>query len=176
MTDQLDLKFLSELAKSYPTRAAVTSQIVHLNAILNLPKGTEHFLSDIHGEYEAFAHIRKNASGVIKRKVDALFENEMSEDERREFATLIYYPEQKLEMILEATADKFDWYYKTLQRLVNLCRFVGSKYTRMSVEESIKNKVGDYFDIIDELLNCRDDEPNKDNYYQSIYNTIIRVG
>ena len=176
MTDQLDLKFLSELAKSYPNSAAVTSQIVHLNAILNLPKGTEHFLSDIHGEYEAFAHIRKNASGVIKRKVDALFENEMSEDERREFATLIYYPEQKLEMILEVTADKFEWYRKTLQRLVSLCRFVGSKYTRMWVEESIKNKVGDYFDIIDELLNSRADEPNKENYYQSIYKTIIRVG
>ncbi len=176
MTNQLDLKFLNELAKSYPTRAAVTSQIVHLNAILNLPKGTEHFLSDIHGEYEAFAHIRKNASGVIKRKVDALFENEMSENERREFATLIYYPEQKLELILELITEKFDWYYKTLQRLVNLCKFVGSKYTRKRVEECIKSKVGDYFDIIDELLNSFDGEPNKENYYNSIYKTIIRAG
>ena len=113
MTDQLDLKFLSELAKSYPNRAAVTSQIVHLNAILNLPKGTEHFISDIHGEHEAFLHIRKNASGVIKNKIDFLFSESMTKSERAELSTLIYYPEEKLDAVTAAGENTTEWYLKT---------------------------------------------------------------
>ena len=110
-----DRKYLSELAKKYPNRNAVLSEIINLNAILSLPKGTEHFMSDIHGEYEAFLHIRRNASGVIRKKIDLLFSDTVSNKERSELATLIYYPEEKLEELLPQITKKNKWYKITLK-------------------------------------------------------------
>ena len=128
-----DNKYLLELAKSYPSRSAALCEIINLNAILNLPKGTEHFMSDLHGEHEAYAHIRRNASGVIRKKVDQLFAKSITSKERAELATLIYYPEEKLDQIKEHVQDINDWYAITLERLFALCRFVSSKYTRSKV-------------------------------------------
>ncbi len=169
-------KYLSELSKSYPNRNSVLSEVINLNAILNLPKGTEHFMSDIHGEHEAYMHIRRNASGVIRKKVDALFQKTVTAKERAELATLIYYPEEKLDEIRERTADMNDWYAITLERLLQLCRFVSSKYTRSKVSKRLKKVAGGYEYIIDELLNGANEEKNKIQYYDSIINTIIEVG
>ena len=169
-------KYLLELSKSYPTRSSVMSEIINLNAILNLPKGTEHFMSDIHGEYEAFLHIRRNASGVIRKKVDALFGKTITATERAELATLIYYPEEKLDEIKEHITDINDWYAITLERLISLCRFVSSKYTRTKVNGCL-GKVADGFEhVIDELLNNGNEEKNKIRYYDSIIDTVINIG
>jgi len=131
-----NLKYLAELSKSYPNRRAVLNEIINLNAILNLPKGTEHFMSDIHGEHEAYLHIRRNASGVIRHKVDMLFSKSVTAKERAELATLIYYPEEKLEEIKELTENINDWYSITLQRLILICRTVSGKYTRSKVRNA----------------------------------------
>ena len=115
--DNFEKKYLQELARQYPTRADVTAEIIRLNAILNLPKGTEHFLSDLHGEWEAFSHIRRNASGVIKNKVKSLFKDEMDEGEIAEFSTLIYYPEEKLAVAKADGNELSSWYSDTIFRL-----------------------------------------------------------
>ncbi len=169
-------KFLLALAKDYPNRRAVTSEIINLNAILNLPKGTEHFLSDIHGEYEAYMHIRRNASGVIRRKVDALFSKTVTARERAELATLIYYPIEKLDELRTTVGDLEDWYKITLMRLLEICRFVSSKYTRSKVLKRLKKTAHGYDYIINELLNNEYDVVNKERYYENIYNTIISIG
>lgn len=168
-----DTKYLTELAKSYPNRSAALSEIINLNAILNLPKGTEHFMSDLHGEHEAFSHIRRNASGVIRKKVDELFMHTLTGAERAELSTLIYYPEEKLDQI---TADKpvtEDWYRVTLGRLLAVCRFVSSKYTRSKVRKHLTRTAQGYDYIIDELLNNDYDAVNKGHYYNNIYKAII---
>jgi fructose-1,6-bisphosphatase-3 len=154
----------------------VLSEIINLNAILNLPKGTEHFMSDIHGEYEAFLHIRRNASGVIRKKVDALFAKTITAKERAELATLIYYPEEKLDEIKERITDLEDWYSITLERLISLCRFISSKYTRTKVNKCLEKVSGGYGHVIDELLNNGNEEKNKIRYYDSIIETVIKVG
>lgn len=169
-------KYLMELAKSYPNRRAVSGEIINLNAILNLPKGTEHFLSDIHGEYEAYMHIRQNASGVIRRKVDALFSKTVTARERAELATLIYYPKEKLDELRETVLDLEDWYKITLIRLLEICRLVSSKYTRSKVLKHLKKTAHGYDYIINELLNNEYDDVNKELYYENIYNTIISIG
>lgn len=169
-------KYLLELAKSYPNRSSVLSEIINLNAILNLPKGTEHFMSDIHGEYEAFLHIRRNASGVIRKKVDALFAKTITAKERSELATLIYYPEEKLDEIKDRVEDINDWYAITLERLIALCRFVSSKYTRSKVNKCLERVAGGYDHVIDELLNNGNEEKNKMRYYDSLIETVIGVG
>lgn len=169
-------KFLLELSKSYPNRKSVTEEIINLNAILNLPKGTEHFLSDIHGEYEAFLHIRSNASGVIRKKVDALFADSMSETERAEFATLIYYPEEKLDLLRPKISDINTWYSDTLTRLLEVCRVVSSKYTRSKVRNHLRATAEGYEFIIDELLNGDYGGENKWRYYENIIKTVIRLG
>lgn len=169
-------KFLLELSKSYPDRKSATEEIINLNAILNLPKGTEHFLSDIHGEYEAFLHIRSNASGAIRRKVDALFSNTMSDSERAEFATLIYYPEEKLDLLRPKISDIEVWYSETLARLLEVCRLVSSKYTRSKVRHHLKAAAEGYEFIIDELLNGDYGGENKWRYYENIIKTVIRLG
>lgn len=171
-----DRKFLCELAKNYPNRHAVVSEIINLNAILNLPKGTEHFMSDIHGEYEAFLHIRRNASGVIRKKIDWLFSNTVPEKERAELATLIYYPKEKLEEILPTIDNVRDWYKITLIRLLEVCRLVSSKYTRSKVRKHLARAAAGYDYIIDELLNNDYDVMNKDRYYDNILKTIIDIG
>jgi len=169
-------KYLQELAKSYPNRSTAISEIVNLSAILNLPKGTEHFMSDLHGEHEAFSHIRRNASGVIRRKVDALFENTLTQSEREELSTLIYYPEEKLDMISADSEIEGDWYKITLGRLVEVCRFVSSKYTRSKVRKHLSRMAHGYDYIIEELLHNDYDAVNKGHYYDNILNTIISVG
>ena len=126
-------KYLLELARLYPTPEAVASEIINLRSILSLPKGTEHFMSDLHGEHEAFSHIRRSASGVIRKKIDALFVDSMTEGERATLATLIYYPEEKLDELREGGEISRDWYEKTLKRLVAVCRTLGEKYSRKRV-------------------------------------------
>ncbi len=177
MSDFLkDTKFLVELSKSYPNRRAALSEIINLNAILNLPKGTEHFLSDIHGEHEAYLHIRRNASGVIRRKINTLFLKTITEKERAALATLIYYPEEKLDEIRNTTEYIEDWYYITIERLILLCRNISSKYTRSKVRKCLRRVAKDYEYIIDELLNNVNEEQNKIGYYDSIVKTVIDLG
>lgn len=131
-----DIRYLQLLSQSFPTIAEASTEIINLKAILNLPKGTEHFLADIHGEYEAFLHVLKNASGNIKRKVNELFGTTLREQEKRDLCSLIYYPEQKLELVKNNEKDIDDWYHITLHRLVAVCRDVSSKYTRSKVRAS----------------------------------------
>ena len=170
-----DRKYLLELGRRYPTRKAVEEEIIKLSAILNLPKGTEHFLSDIHGEHEAFLHIRRNASGAIRRKVDILFGETMPEAKRAELATLIYYPEEKLEELREGGVIDEEWYSETIERLVEVCRAVSAKYTRSKVEQRLKSSAAGYEHIIDELINSDNEEKHKANYYGNIIKTIIRL-
>ncbi len=169
----MENKYILELSKQYPDRNAVLNEIINLNAILELPKGTEHFMSDLHGEYEAYQHIRKNASGVIRRKIDQLFSKTVTAKEREELATLIYYPEEKLDEIGEETND---WYNVTLGRLLDICRLVSSKYTRSKVRKHLKKTASGFDYIIDELLNNDYDALNKERYYENILKTIIEVG
>ena len=167
-----DLRYLQLLARQYPTVQAASTEIINLQAILNLPKGTEHFMSDLHGEYEAFTHILNNASGAVREKVDILYENSMTQQERRQLATLIYYPEEKLKEVAEHTADLNEWYKLTLHRLIELCRLVSSKYTRSKVRKALPK---DYAYIIDELLNTNYEVHNKRAYYEQIISTIISI-
>ena len=167
-----DLRYLQLLARQYPTVQAASTEIINLQAILNLPKGTEHFLSDLHGEYEAFTHILNNASGAVREKVDILFENTLTRDERGQLATLIYYPEEKLKELSGRTEDLNEWYKITLHRLIELCRLVTSKYTRSKVRKALPR---DYAYIIDELLNTNYEVHNKKEYYENIISTIISI-
>lgn len=167
------LKYLKLLSNQYPTIDDACTEIINLQAILNLPKGTEHFLSDIHGEYEPFVHVLKNASGVIKRKIDDIFINSLSQRDRKSLATLIYYPEQKLELIMKSEENIEDWYRITLYRLIEMCRYVSSKYTRSKVRKALPK---DFSYIIEELLHEQPDRLDKEEYYNEIINTIIRVG
>lgn len=132
-----ELRYLKLLSKQYPTIASACTEIINLQAILNLPKGTEHFLSDIHGEYESFNHVLRNGSGNIKRKITEVYGDIMSEKEIKSLATLIYYPEQKLEIIRKQEDDIEDWYRITIFRLVVICRKAAFKYTRMKVRKAL---------------------------------------
>lgn len=132
-----DLRYLQLLSRSFPTIADASTEIINLEAILNLPKGTEHFLTDIHGEYEAFQHVLKNASGAVKRKVNEIFGNTLRESEKKEISTLIYYPEEKLQPVKAREKDLDDWYLITLNQLVKVCQNVSSKYTRSKVRKSL---------------------------------------
>ena len=167
---QEDMRYLQLLAHSFPTIADASKEIINLEAILNLPKGTEHFLADLHGEYEAFQHVLRNASGAIKRKVNEIFGNTLRENEKKELCTLIYYPEQKLSLIKEQETDIDDWYVTTLNQLVMVCRNVSSKYTRSKVQKSLPN---DFSYIIQELLHESTMDPNKQGYINVIISTII---
>ena len=175
MFTETEIKYLTELAKSYPSKSAVLTEIINLNAILNLPKGTEHFMSDLHGEHEAFSHIRRNASGVVRRKVDALFERSLTKKERAELATLIYYPEEKLGAMAREGEISDDWYNVTLVRLLEVCRFVSSKYTRSKVRKHLAKTAQGYDYIIDELLNNDYDAVNKGQYYTNILTAILKI-
>lgn len=168
-----DMRYLQLLSQSFPTVAEASTEIINLQAILNLPKGTEHFLADIHGEYEAFIHVLKNASGNIKRKVNELFGNTLRESEKRELCTLIYYPEQKLELVKHNETDIDDWYHITLHQLVAVCRDVSSKYTRSKVRKSLPV---DFSYIIQELLHEHTEDHDKTAYVNVIVDTIISTG
>ena len=168
-----DLRYLNLLSHSFPSVAAASTEIINLEAILNLPKGTEHFLADLHGEYQAFRHILKNASGNIKRKVNELFGSEIRESEKKELCTLIYYPEEKLELVKASDEDIEDWYHITIHQLVRVCRDVSSKYTHSKVRKSLPP---DFSYIIEELLHERSDDTNKTAYVKVIVDTIITTG
>lgn len=167
-----ELKYLKVLSEKFPTVQSVCTEIINLEAILNLPKGTEHFISDLHGEYESFLHMLKNASGAIKTKIDNLFKNSMTQEERRKLATLIYYPEEKLKLIKKETNNLEDYYRVTLYRLIELCKVVDSKYSRSKVRKAIPKE---YEYIIDELLHANQND-NQDDYYEQIIDTIIKLG
>lgn len=170
----IDPRYLTLLSKQFPTVAAVSTEIINLRAILELPKPTEHFMSDLHGEHLAFNHILNNASGVIRDKIDAMYSDSIDEEERKELATLIYYPTLKLELLKEKNKDKLHyWYAVTILRLVEICRVMSSKYTRSKVRKALP---ADFAYIIDELLHADYDEKNKEKYYSSIVKTIIDIG
>ncbi len=175
MRDYNKQKYLKLLSKEYKNITEVSEEIINLKAILNLPKGTEVFLSDIHGEYAPFTHILNNGAGIIRSKIDEIFENQTTEKERNMLATLIYYPEEKLKIIKEETKENLDeWYTITLYRLVEVARKVSSKYTRSKVRKAIKNE---FAYIIDELLHAQiNSEKDKVYYYKQIIKTIIELG
>ena len=168
-----DERYLHLLSTTYPTVADAASEIINLEAILNLPKGTEHFLADLNGEHEAFIHVLKNVSGNIKRKVGEIFGNTIRESEKKELCTLIYYPEQKLELIKAQEDDLDDWYRITIHQLVRVCRDVSSKYTRSKVRKSLPEE---FSYIIEELLHERSDDQDKAAYVAVIVDTIITTG
>lgn len=173
--DDLELKYLKSLAKQYPTIAAASTEIINLQAILNLPKGTEHFMTDIHGEYEQFNHILKNGSGSVRRKIDEEFGNTLSIKDKKSLATLIYYPEEKLDIVMqEEDEDSIeDWYKITLHRLVQITKRVSSKYTRSKVRKALPP---DFSYIIEELITEKAEVQDKEAYYNEIIHTIIRIG
>ena len=168
-----DLKYLKLLSKSFPTISDAATEIINLEAILNLPKGTEHFLTDIHGEHEAFQHVIKNASGVIKKKVEDIFGHTLREWEKKELCTLIYYPEQKLKIIKAREHDIEDWYKMILVRLLKVCENVSSKYTRSKVRKALPKE---FSYIIQELMHESLNEPNKHGYVEAIISTIVSTG
>lgn len=165
-----DLRYLKLLSRSFPTIAAASTEIINLEAILNLPKGTEHFLTDIHGEYEAFQHVLKNASGTVKRKVNEIFGNTLREQDKKDLCTLIYYPREKLRLVHQQEQDMTEWYEITLNRLVKVCQSVSSKYTRSKVNKALPK---DFSYIIQELLHETEADPNKHAYFNQIISTII---
>lgn len=168
-----DMKYLQLLSQSFPNISEASTEIINLQAILHLPKGTEHFMADIHGEHEAFLHVLKNASGNIQRKVNEIFGNTMRESDKRELCTLIYYPDQKLELIKASERDINDWYHITIHQLVSICRLVSSKYTRSKVRKALP---ADFSYIIQELLHERTDDVDKAAYVNVIIDTIISTG
>lgn len=170
---EMDIRLLKSLAKQYPTIAAASTEIINLQSILNLPKGTEHFLTDIHGEYEQFNHVLKNGSGSVRRKIDEEFGNTLSNKDKKSLATLIYYPKEKLELILKEEDNIEDWYKITLHRLVQITKRVSSKYTRSKVRKALPK---DFAYIIEELITEKAELQDKEAYYNEIINTIIRIG
>lgn len=169
----LQTRYLERLAELYPTVAAASTEVINLEAILNLPKGTEHFLTDIHGEAEAFSHVLKNGSGAVRRKVNDVFGNTLCREDKRSLATLIYYPREKMAQILEHTANKEDWYKITLYRLIEVSKRSGSKYTRSKVRKALPPE---FAYVIEELMTEKADIRDKESYYTAIIATIIRVG
>lgn len=170
--NELELRYLRSLAHQYPTIAAASTEIINLQAILNLPKGTEHFLTDIHGEYEQFNHVLKNGSGSVKRKIDEEFGNTLSSKDKKSLATLIYYPKEKLDIILKEEENIEDWYKITLHRLVQITKRVSSKYTRSKVRKALPK---DFAYIIEELITEKAEIQDKEAYYNEIIHTIIRI-
>lgn len=171
--ESMELKYLKSLARQYPNIAAASTEIINLQAILNLPKGTEHFLTDIHGEYEQFAHVLKNGSGAVRRTIDEVFENTLSNKDKKSLATLIYYPVEKLDIVISEEDNLEDWYKITLHRLVQITKKVASKYTRSKVRKALPK---DFAYIIEELITEKADISDKEGYYNEIIHTIIRIG
>lgn len=171
--ENTDLRYLKSLSNQYPTVAAAATEIVNLQAILSLPKGTEHFITDIHGEYDQFQHVMRNGSGAIKRKIEDEFGNAISAAEKKAMATLIYYPEQKLEQILKKEDNLEDWYKVTLYRLIRVCKSASSKYTRSKVRKALPK---DFAYVIEELLTGRPDVSDQEAYYNEIIRSVIRTG
>lgn len=171
--DEKDKKILKVMAKRYRNIAAASTEIINLQSILNLPKGTEHFLTDIHGEYEQFNHVLKNGSGSIRRKIDEEFGSTISSRDKRSLATLIYYPEEKLEIARQTEENIEDWYKISLHRLVQMIKRVSSKYTRSKVRKALPP---DFAYVIEELITEKEEIQDKEAYYNEIIHTIIRIG
>lgn len=167
---QTDLRYLKLLSEKFPTIQAASTEVINLEAILSLPKGTEHFLSDLHGEANAFDHVVRNASGVIRRKVDDQFGDKLSEHEKAELCTLIYYPEEKLAKVHQEMQNLDDWYPKMLLRTIEIARAVSSKYTRSKVRKQLPQE---FAYIIEELMHQDNIEEDKEDYYNAIIRTII---
>lgn len=165
-------KYLKLLSKHYPTISDVSTEIINLTAILNLPKGTEHFLTDIHGESEAFEHVLRNASGAVKRKINKAFQEELSLEEKKKLATLVYYPKEKLEEIKKTQKDLTAWYRENIYRLIILCRKAAYKYTRSKVRKAIPKH---FQYIIEELFHEKEENKMKTAYYYSIIEGIIEI-
>ncbi|MBQ1349336.1 MAG: fructose-1,6-bisphosphatase [Ruminococcus sp.] len=166
-------KYFQLLAEKYPTMRALSREIINLTAILNLPKGTEHFMSDLHGEYEAFYHILNNCSGVIREKVDRLYGDTLSDEERKELCTLIYYPKEKLRLLRDEGVPDREWYTRTLNIMIELARTLSSKYTRSKVRKAMPE---DYAYILDELLHAqKDEDDNQVHYHKVILDTVIEI-
>ena len=171
--DPEELRYLRMLSRQYPTLRAAGTEIINLQAILNLPEACEHFISDVHGEHEAFLHILNSCSGVIREQLDLLFRDSVPHAELDQLATLIYYPEEKLEQLLPEIEDPDEWYRITLYRLIELCRVVSSRYSRSKVRKALP---ADYAYIIEELLHNQGEELNKQEYYKNIISTIVEIG
>ena len=172
-TIEEDLRYVKLLASKHPTIPDACTEIINLEAILNLPKGTEHFLTDVHGEYESFNHVLRNASGVVKRKINDIFGASIRDSEKKELATIIYYPEQKLDLALKEEIDIDDWYRTILHKLIKISRTISSKYTRSKVRKALPL---DFSYIIEELLHEQQSTFNKQEYYNGIIETIIKIG
>ena len=170
--DEEKMRYLKIISKEYPNIASAATEIINLQAILNLPKGTEHFITDLHGEYEQFTHVLKNASGAIRRKIDDEFGDSLSPDEKRSLATLIYYPELKIEDILKKEQDIVNWYKVTLHRLIKMCKGASSKYTRSKVRKAMPEE---FRYIMEELLSGRDTMSDQEAYYSEIISAIIET-
>lgn len=168
-----DIRYLKCLARQYPTIAETATKIIQLQSTLSLPKGTEHFITDIHGEYEQFQHITKNASGAIKQKIEEEFEDRISQQEKRNLATLIYYPKEKLKQIRESETSMDQWYSVNLYRLVCICKRTSSKYSRSKVRKAMSEE---FAYIIEELLTGRQEIIDQEDYYFEIIHSVIRTG
>lgn len=167
-----DIDYLVLLSKQFPGIASASTEVINLSAILNLPKGTEHFISDIHGEWESFNHVIRNASGVIRNKIDIIFGNTLMESEKKTLATLIYYPDQKLEDIEKDGPMSEEWYRITLFRLLQVCKLVSTKYTRSKVRKAMPK---DFAYILEELIHENENRLNKAEYYHRIIDSIIEL-
>ena len=167
------LRYLQLLSQQYPTVQAASTEIIRLQSILNLPKGTEHFMSDIHGEYDAFLHILNSCSGEVKEKLKEIFGTQLSQRDRNDLATLIYYPKSKLELVAESEEDMEEWYRIAIHRLIQVCRFVSIKHTRNHVREQMPEG---YREILDELIHVRDEDGSKKYYFENLIDTIIAIG
>ena len=170
---ELETRYLERLSDLYPTIAAASTEIINLQSILNLPKGTENFLTDVHGEYEAFAHVLKNGSGSVRRKIEDVFGNRMSDRDKRSLATLIYYPKQKMDLIRETEPNMEDWYKVHLYLLIEVSKRAASKYTRSKVRKALPK---DFAYVIEELITEKAEVNDKESYYNEIISTIIRIG
>lgn len=169
----LETRYLERLSDLYPTIASASTEIINLQAILNLPKGTEHFLTDIHGEYEAFSHVLKNGSGAVRKKIDEVFGNTMSARDKRTLATLIYYPKAKMDIIKKTETNMEDWYRVHLYLLIEVSKRAASKYTRSKVRKALPK---DFAYVIEELITEKAEVRDKESYYNEIISTIIRIG
>ncbi len=168
-----ELRYLKMLSRQYPNLRAAGTEIINLQAIMNLPKGCEHFISDVHGEYEAFLHLMNSCSGVVRERIDLLFSYSLSREEREQLATLIYYPEEKMELLRPQIPDMNEWYRVTLHRLIALCRLVSERYSRSKVRKAMPEG---YAYILEELLYTHGEEVDKRDYFENIIATIIEIG
>lgn len=167
------IHYLEQLAELYPTIGRASTEIINLQSILYLPKGTEHFLSDIHGEFRAFSHVLRNGSGAVRKKIDDVFGHTLSTADKMSLATLIYYPQKKIELVKQQEEDIENWYKITLYRLIEVCKTVSSKYTRSKVRKALPE---DYAYVIEELITEKQEVLNKEAYYEAIVNTIVELG